>query len=90
VQLLADGGVHLLFTSRQSPVGLAGETFYPPAERGHQLGGLDVEDSIRLMRLRVGERIPSEHFLKQLAAAVGYNPLAMNLAAAPLGEQPGR
>jgi tetratricopeptide (TPR) repeat protein len=82
VRLLADGGVHLLFTSRQSPVGLAGETFYPPAEQGYQLGGLDVEDSIRLMRLRVGERIPSEHFLKQLAAAVGYNPLAMNLAAA--------
>jgi tetratricopeptide (TPR) repeat protein len=82
VRLLADKGVHLLFTSRQSPVGLAGETFYPPAERGHQLGGLDPNDSVRLLRMRVGQRLPSTTFLEQLAAAVGYNPLAMNLAAA--------
>jgi tetratricopeptide (TPR) repeat protein len=82
VRLLADNGVHLLFTSRQSTVGLAGETFYPPAERGHQLGGLDPDDSVRLLRMRVGQRIPSTAFLEQLAAAVGYNPLAMNLAAA--------
>ena len=82
VRLLADKGVHLLFTSRQSPVGLAGETFYPPAERGHQLGGLDPDDSVRLLRMRVGQRLPSTTFLEQLAAAVGYNPLAMNLAAA--------
>ena len=82
VRLLADNGVHLLFTSRQSPVGLAGETFYPPAERGHQLGGLDPNDSVRLLRMRVGQRLPSTTFLEQLAAAVGYNPLAMNLAAA--------
>ncbi len=82
VRLLADNGVHLLFTSRQSPVGLAGETFYPPAERGHQLGGLDPDDSVRLLRMRVGQRLPSTTFLEQLAAAVGYNPLAMNLAAA--------
>jgi tetratricopeptide (TPR) repeat protein len=82
VRLLADKGVHLIFTSRQSPVGLAGETFYPPAERGHQLGGLDPNDSVRLLRMRVGQRLPSTTFLEQLAAAVGYNPLAMNLAAA--------
>jgi tetratricopeptide (TPR) repeat protein len=82
VRLLADKGVHLIFTSRQSPVGLAGETFYPPAERGHQLGGLDPDDSVRLLRMRVGQRLPSTTFLEQLAAAVGYNPLAMNLAAA--------
>ncbi|NWF79761.1 MAG: CHAT domain-containing protein [Chloroflexi bacterium] len=82
VRLLADKGVHLLFTTRQSPVGLAGETFYPPAEQGHQLGGLAPRDSVSLLRERVGQRIPSTAFLEQLAAAVGHSPLAMGLAAA--------
>ncbi|MGQ9549756.1 MAG: CHAT domain-containing protein, partial [Roseiflexus sp.] len=82
VRLLADKGAHLLFTTRQSPVGLADETFYPSAERGHQLGGLAPADSVRLLRMRVGQRIPSPEFLEQLAAAVGHSPLALGLAAA--------
>ncbi|WP_129678382.1 CHAT domain-containing protein, partial [Candidatus Chloroploca sp. Khr17] len=82
VQLLADKGVHLLFTTRQSPVGLPGETSYPPAEQNHQLGGLAPRDSVRLLRERVGQRIPSSEFLEQLATAVGHSPLALNLAAA--------
>ncbi len=82
VRLLADKGVSLLFTSRQSSVGLAGETCYPPAEQGHQLGGLAPHDSERLLRQRVGQRIPSDAFLHQLAGAVDHNPLALSLAAA--------
>lgn len=82
VRLLADKGVHLLFTTRQSLVGLAGEAFYPPAEQGHQLGGLAPRDSVSLLRERVGQRIPSTAFLEQLAAAVGHSPLALGLAAA--------
>ena len=82
VRLLAHKGVHLLFTTRQSPVGLAGEAFYPPAEHGHQLGGLALRDSVSLLRERVGQRIPSTPFLEQLAVAVGHNPLALGLAAA--------
>ena len=82
VGLLADKGVHLLFTTRQSPVGLAGEAFYPPAEQGHQLGGLAPRDSVSLLRMRVGQRIPSPAFLEQLAEAVGHSPLALGLAAA--------
>ncbi len=82
VRLLADKGVHLLFTTRQSPVGLAGEAFYPPAEQGHQLDGLEPRDSVSLLRNRVGQRVPSTAFLEQLAAAVGHNPLALELAAA--------
>ncbi|WP_299643877.1 CHAT domain-containing protein [uncultured Chloroflexus sp.] len=82
VRRLADAGVHLLFTTRQSPVGLAGEAFYPPAEQGHQLKGLRLADSVTLMRQHVGERIPSQAFLEELAAAVEYHPLAMTLAAA--------
>ena len=81
VRLLADNGVHLLFTTRQSPVGLAGETLYPPTEQGSQLGGLQPQDSVRLLRARVGQRIPSTAFLEQLAAAVGHSPLALGLAA---------
>lgn len=82
VRLLADKGAHLLFTTRKSPVGLAGETFYPSAEQGYQLGGLAPRDSVRLLRMRVGQRIPSPEFLEQLAAAVGHSPLALGLAAA--------
>jgi hypothetical protein len=82
VRLLADRGVHLLFTSRHSPVGLPGECCYPPAEQGQELDGLAPRDSIRLLRAHVGQRIPAESFLHNLAAAVGHSPLAMGLAAA--------
>ncbi len=81
VRLLADKGVSLLFTSRQSPVGLPSETSYPSAEQGHQLAGLAPHDSVRLLRGRVGQRIPATVFLEQLAAAVGHSPLALRLAA---------
>lgn len=77
VGLLAAKGVHLLFTTRQSPVKLPGETLYPSVEQGHQLGGLASGDSVRLLRERVGQRIPSSAFLEQLAAAVGHSPLAL-------------
>ncbi|HEU4322444.1 MAG TPA: CHAT domain-containing protein, partial [Roseiflexaceae bacterium] len=81
VRTLADGGAHLLFTTRQSPVGLPGETFYPSAEQDYQLRGLRPEDSLRLLRARVGERVPSEGFLAQLAAQLDHHPLALGLAA---------
>ncbi|WP_245863322.1 CHAT domain-containing protein [Candidatus Viridilinea mediisalina] len=67
VRLLADQGVHLLFTTRQAPVGLPHEYFYPSAAQGHQLGGLQPDDSVRLLRGRVGQRIPSQAFLKSRA-----------------------
>ncbi|WP_333691758.1 CHAT domain-containing protein, partial [Chloroflexus sp.] len=79
---LADQGAYLLFTTRQSPVGLPGETFYPDARSGFQLAGLQPEASIELMRQFVGERTPSLAFLQQLAEAVGQHPLALRLAAA--------
>ncbi|MFQ3634149.1 CHAT domain-containing protein, partial [Roseiflexus sp.] len=82
VRLLADKGVHLLFTTRQSPVGLAGEAFYPPADQGYQLRGLRPEDSADLIRRYVGERIPSQEFVARLASAVDHHPLALTLAAA--------
>ncbi|MGC9039999.1 MAG: CHAT domain-containing protein, partial [Roseiflexus sp.] len=82
VQRLADSGAHLLFTTRQSLVGLAGEICYPPAEQSHQLQGLRPEDSVALMRQHVGQRIPSPAFLEQLAVAVEHHPLAMKLTIA--------
>ncbi|NOK60412.1 MAG: Tetratricopeptide (TPR) repeat [Chloroflexi bacterium AL-W] len=81
VRLLADAVIHLLFTSRQSPVGLARETFYPTAERGHQLGGLQSADSETLIRANAGERIPTTAFVTQLAEALEHHPLALRLAA---------
>lgn len=82
VRSLADAGAYLLFTSRQSPVGLPGEQSYPTVERGHQLGGLDPRSSLQLLRANAGPRVPSTPFLEQLAAAVGHSPLALQLAAA--------
>jgi ABC-type uncharacterized transport system YnjBCD ATPase subunit len=82
VRALADAGAALLFTSRQSPVGLPGETFYPAVERGHQLGGLDPRSSVQLLRANAGPRVPSQGFLGQIAEAVGHSPLALQLAAA--------
>ena len=80
VRMLAEAGIHLLFTSRQSPVGLAGETFYPTAERGHQLVGLQSADSAALIRANAGERVPSADFVAQLAEALAHHPLALQLA----------
>ncbi|HEU4323126.1 MAG TPA: tetratricopeptide repeat protein [Roseiflexaceae bacterium] len=85
VRVLADGGAHLLFTTRQSPVGLPGEVCYPPAAQGHQLGGLRPEDSLRLLRTWAGQRVPSEGFLTELAAQLDHHPLALGLAAARWG-----
>ncbi len=82
VHSLADAGAALLFTSRQSPVGLPGEAFYPSVAQGFQLGGLDPVSSEQLLRANVGLRIPSRGFLAQIAEAVGYSPLALRLAAA--------
>lgn len=82
VRLLADQGVYLLFTTRQAPVGLPNEACYPSAAQGHQLGGLLPQDSVKLLRGRVGQRNPNEAFLEQLATAVGHHPLALGLAAA--------
>jgi hypothetical protein len=82
VVLLADKGAHLLFTSRQSPVRLSNEAFYPPAEQGNQLGGLAPDDSLRFLREHVGQRIPSTAFLQQLAVALGHSPLALRQVAA--------
>ncbi len=81
VRSLADAGANLLFTSRQSPVGLPGEVFYPTVERGHQLGGLDLRSSVQLLRDNAGSRKPSTAFLEQIAEAVGNSPLALQLAA---------
>lgn len=57
VRLLAERGVSLLFTTRQSPVGLPGETLYPPPERGQLLAGLHPADSERLLRQWAGARV---------------------------------
>lgn len=82
VRLLADRGAPMLFTTRQSPVGLPDETLYPAAERGRLLDGLHPRDSERLLRRWISARIPSEPFLRDLAEELGHHPLALRLAAA--------
>ncbi len=79
VRKLADNGAWMLFTTRQSPVGLPGEVCFPPIAEGQQLAGLNPEASVELMRRWISKRTPSATFLKQLAAALGHHPLAMVL-----------
>ncbi len=79
VRRLADSGAWMLFTTRQSPVGLPGEVCFPPIAEGQQLAGLNPEASVELMRRWISKRTPSATFLKQLAAALGHHPLAMVL-----------
>ncbi|WP_322822484.1 CHAT domain-containing protein [Chloroflexus sp.] len=79
VRRLADSGVSMLFTSRQSPVGVPGEVCFPSVESG-QLPGLSSRASEEFMRRLISLRNPSETFLNRLAAAVDYHPLAMQLA----------
>ncbi|GIV93361.1 MAG: hypothetical protein KatS3mg056_2070 [Chloroflexus sp.] len=79
VRRLADSGMSMLFTSRQSPVGIPGEVCFPPLEVG-QLPGLSAEASEDFMRRWISMRNPKEQFLHQLAAAVDHHPLAMQLA----------
>ncbi len=80
VRKLADSGAWMLFTTRQSPVGLPGEVCFPPIAEGQQLAGLNPEASIELMRRWISKRTPSETFLKKLADALAHHPLAMTLA----------
>ena len=79
VRKLADSGAWMLFTTRQSPVGLPGEVCFPPIEAGQQLAGLNPEASVELMRRWISKRTPSETFLRQLADALDHHPLAMVL-----------
>jgi tetratricopeptide (TPR) repeat protein len=79
VRRLADSGVSMLFTSRQSPVGIPGEVCFPPLEEG-QLPGLSAEASEDFMRRWISMRTPKEQFLPRLAAALDHHPLAMQLA----------
>jgi Effector-associated domain 7/CHAT domain/Tetratricopeptide repeat len=81
VTRLANDGACLLFTTRQSPVDLPDEVAYPPAAQGEQLGGLDQASAIALFRQRAGDRQRSEALPGQVARAVGYSPLAIQLAA---------
>ncbi len=80
VYQLAQSGVSLLFTTRQSPVGVPGEVFYPEAKQGGQLNGLDSQSSIALMQEHKGQGNPSSEFLKQLSEELASHPLAMQLA----------
>jgi hypothetical protein len=69
---LAEAEVALLFTTRQSPVGLPNEVAYPPD--GGQLGGLDPASASALFRRRrpAVRRAPA-----RVAGAVGFSPLAI-------------
>lgn len=78
---LARDDAYLLFTTRQAPVDLPGEVYYPAAEQGEQLGGLDQASAIALFRQRAGDRRYGEAFPEQIAHDVGYSPLAIQLAA---------
>lgn len=79
---LADAGVHLLFTTRQSPVNLPGERLYPDGAHGSQLTGLPEDDGVALFQTRcTAERQPNAAFARQVVATVGGSPLALQLVA---------
>lgn len=80
VKRLARAGCCMLFTSRQSPVRVRGETLYPRLREGH-LPGLDEEGSIELFRLYGSTRVYGADFPVAVAREVEYNPLAIQLAA---------
>ncbi len=81
VKRLARAGCCMLFTSRQSPVRVRGETLYPRLREGHLLG-LDEESSIdELFRLYGSTRVYGADFPVAVAREVEYNPLAIQLAA---------
>jgi tetratricopeptide (TPR) repeat protein len=82
---LAKAGVHLLFTTRESPVRLPGEALYPSHDREAQLLGLDKASAADLFRLHAGERGHSAGFPALVAEQVGYSPLAIQLAASRWG-----
>ena len=81
VTRLAQAQCHLLFTSRQTPVGLAGEYLYPEAWRGQELAGLTPRPSLALFKAHAGTRSHTQELATQVSQAVGYNPLFIELAA---------
>ena len=81
VKRLAAANAQLLFTSRQTPVGLAGEYLYPETREGRELGGLDKENSLLLFRAHAGSRRHTQTFAAKVCAAVEYSPLFIELAA---------